>query len=301
MNRLNVEVVYNNDRRIFSVNHSLKLADVAKRCLNTFDLNVRDISGIHFFFVDANVYFCSNEDVQLDTSVHKFLDIYGPNFPIITITDINNEHTTQFWEDYENYFQQNSAQTFMFRPTINVTYSQPSSVAMEFEYNPQTGRFQSAQNQNNQPQQNAGQFSDIFMNLGTNILNNLNNRRNNQASQFDMFYNMYTPPRTTQNVWSSLFEQVLNNDGQRLVCRQADIDNLRRGSYGDMRNNGYILQECTQCTITLEDFTTDTQVVVLPCRHGFKERGIINWLRNCSNKCPTCRREVAAGVAQGFI
>ena len=116
----------------------------------------------------------------------------------------------------------------------------------------------------------------------------------------DFFYTM-PANNTTNNTLFNLFEQILTNDSERLVCRQTDINNLRRGTYGDLKNNNYILEECTQCTITLEDFTNNTQVIVLPCRHAFKEQGIINWLSNCSNKCPTCRREVAQGVTRGFI
>ena len=309
MNRLNVEICFNNNRRIFSINHSLKIADVAKRCLDIYDLSVNEITGIYFYFVDANVYFCSNEDVELDTSVRQFLDTYGPEFPVLTISNMNNQYTEKFREDLNNYFQQQNTQTYMYRPTINVTYSQPTPNTLEFDYNPQTRRFQqSRNNQQNNQQNNANPFSNIMRNLGTNILNNLNNiqqnspsnNQNNRNMYADFFYTM-PANNNTNNALYSLFEQVLTNDGERLVCRQTDINNLRRGTYGDLKNNNYILEECTQCTITLEDFTNNTQVIVLPCRHAFKEQGIINWLTNCSNKCPTCRREVSQGIPRGFI
>ena len=73
---------------------------------------------------------------------------------------------------------------------------------------------------------------------------------------------------------------------------QEDINRLPRGTFTELRQRNLILQECTQCNITLEEFQQQTRVIALPCKHAFKEEAIIQWLTNNSNRCPVCRMVV---------
>jgi hypothetical protein len=70
---------------------------------------------------------------------------------------------------------------------------------------------------------------------------------------------------------------------------EETINLLRRGSYSNLRE--HILHDCTQCTITLEDFSDTTEVIVLPCTHAFTVDGIKRWLQT-NTTCPTCRESV---------
>jgi predicted nucleic-acid-binding Zn-ribbon protein len=88
----------------------------------------------------------------------------------------------------------------------------------------------------------------------------------------------------------------LNGMEEVRVLTQEQIDALESGTYANLKNNQYILSDCTQCGITLESFTDNSEVIALPCKHAFMRNSITHWLRNNSNKCPTCRGIVAEGV-----
>ena len=50
-------------------------------------------------------------------------------------------------------------------------------------------------------------------------------------------------------------------------------------------------QECknSTCPITLQDLTTNDEIVKLPCNHSFQPKAIELWL-NCEKaECPVCR------------
>ena len=70
---------------------------------------------------------------------------------------------------------------------------------------------------------------------------------------------------------------------------EENINQLHRGEYSNLRE--HIIPECTQCTISLEDFSDTTEVIVLPCRHAFTADGIRTWLQT-NTTCPTCRGDI---------
>lgn len=54
-------------------------------------------------------------------------------------------------------------------------------------------------------------------------------------------------------------------------------------------------QPYTECPITREKFTDESEVIVLKCGHYFYENGIKPWLLNSSTKCPCCKAELREG------
>ena len=49
------------------------------------------------------------------------------------------------------------------------------------------------------------------------------------------------------------------------------------------------------CTICLEDFTGEEEVVLCPCKHCYHENCIKEWLR-LKNSCPLCKLNIRRGL-----
>ena len=47
--RYNIEVIYNNQVRLLTVNSSLYLNEVIRRMLNLYDASIYDVAGIYFY------------------------------------------------------------------------------------------------------------------------------------------------------------------------------------------------------------------------------------------------------------
>lgn len=76
-------------------------------------------------------------------------------------------------------------------------------------------------------------------------------------------------------------------------------ENINNESFKDRKNNIYIEKTsplCTDCTICLEKFLYNDNVIKLRCYHVFHPNCIDKWLNqriNTSsviNTCPTCRQ-----------
>jgi hypothetical protein len=128
----------------------------------------------------------------------------------------------------------------------------------------------------------------IFNNNPANNANNieieLNYLYNPERGQFNIIQNS---PRN--NIIDYIYNIITTTTAPGVS--QENINQLRRGTYENLRE--HIIPECTQCTISLEDFSDTTEVIVLPCRHAFTVDGIQRWLQT-NTTCPTCRER--AGV-----
>lgn len=337
MNRYNIQISHNNENRTFTINSASKLADFVQKCLLIYDIPIDSIGGIYFFFVDANVYLNDCAENSLSLSMEQFYSEYGTEHNQFCIDTNFNDTTVQFREEYKNIFNNtNNAQTYFYRPEIHIVnnyyshqsenpaaepaasqsqhqeqpqpqeQSQPQNqntsenqsrnngYAFEFnyDYDPSRGQFFLNQQQTNSP------FNDIMRTLGSSVLQSINQSRNQQNPLFGGARN------NTYAAFFDTFQRAFTGETDRRVLRTPEIDRLSSGNYGDLKNNNYILSDCTQCTITLEEFNNNTRVIALPCKHAFKENAIRTWLQNCSNRCPTCRATVAEGVSResnGFI
>jgi hypothetical protein len=132
----------------------------------------------------------------------------------------------------------------------------------------------------------------------TNVLNRIftNNAANN-ANNIEIELNyLYNPERGRFNIIqnparTNIIDYIYNFIRTPLTpgVNEETINQLRRGTYINLRD--HIIPECTQCTISLEDFSDSTEVIVLPCRHAFTVDGIRRWLQT-NTTCPTCRERV---------
>ena len=122
---------------------------------------------------------------------------------------------------------------------------------------------------------------------------------NNQANNIEIELNyLYNPDRGHFNIIqnpnrNNIIDYIYNFITTPLTpgVNEETINQLRRGTYTSLRE--HIISECTQCTISLEDFSDTTEVIVLPCRHAFTPDGIRRWLQT-NTTCPTCRGDIVS-------
>ena len=119
---------------------------------------------------------------------------------------------------------------------------------------------------------------------------NINDMPNNIVTNniIEMLYNYNN--RTINN-------SAMEDNNIIIALNDDDINKLKKKKYkditqDDLNNNEGIPQ---RCTISLDEFKDDDEIIITPCKHIFKEEYIINWLKNRSNKCPICRKEIGQG------
>ena len=309
MVKYNLNVSYENENRIVTVNHSTKLGKFVEKCLEIYDLSIENISGIYYYFVDANVYIGDCKENNLDRSFFQFFEEYGDDINNFTIDEEINHirqysDVNKFRNDYSNFksIPNNFGfSTYNYRPNFNITnnYYSGNSTQRSYVRRPVQRHIDITESDNDEisrPLNPPNNNTQSNINQPPQSSQNIGNTR-----QRAYLYNFDIPLGTTSNYFSNYAE--LMNSLTSLVDRSVEdtnvltrdeINNLRSGTYDSLRD--HILIDCTQCHITLEDFTANTQVRVLPCKHAFKENAIDQWLLNNSNKCPVCRVVVSEGV-----
>ena len=368
--KYHLSISYLNDIRKITVNSNTKISELIKKCLDIFDIQINIISGIYFFFCDADVYLGESEENDFNKTFNDFIEEYDHNDSrIFYIDPINLTNRSQsLIDDFKMkyaIYNNNNSQNYYFRPVINITnnYNQgfdlssdnetnsnfflnllnsysrirPNNLNQENRTQENTNRNQESINRNqentNRTQENTNRNQENTNRTqeNTNINQENTNRfswerpRSNDSDPnlrvpLTSFWNLpvdgqrtdsYISP--TSNLLQSIFSSALQNQNtpayvgafysslnglfnqENSVLSPIQLSHLRRGEYESLKNEGLILSECTQCNITLEDFSPNTMVIALPCKHAFQENAIRHWLLNNSNRCPVCRAEVAEG------
>jgi len=280
--RYNIEVIYNNQVRILTVNNSLYLNEVVRRMLNLYDVSIYDVAGIYFYNNLDIVYLDSTNDTGFDYLFGFFYNVYQANRYYIETME---QHNNRIVNPRMNYLVQQFQTNFITRNqvvgnnpiTINNYYNNHTTNTnhrnrnRNRNNNPRDEEMMAipplepapapapAQNQN----QAQGRLYEIIFDT-----NNLN---------FDNYIN---------NIWNTM----LNRD----IITMTAFNALPRGTYQNLRNQNVIHQECVRCGISLEDFQDDSEIVVLPCRHAFMEPQIRRWIiTDRHTTCPTCRAPVS--------
>jgi len=159
------------------------------------------------------------------------------------------------------------------------------------------------------------QFSNKYINfLMNNRMNNAN--RNNIANTFNtantfdtantintgntniprLFTRSYTIYPGMNNDNNSNWTELTNNllslfnlpTSTQSLLSEDEINQLEHGLYQNIRRDN---EPQTQCSISLQDFEDNSNVMRLPCNHLFMETSIRQWLRS-NNRCPLCRVEI---------
>lgn len=272
--RYNIEVIYNNQVRLLTVNSSLYLNEVIRRMLNLYDASIYDVAGIYFYNNLDPIYLDSTNDTGFDYLFGFFYNVYQATRYYIETME---QHNNRIVNPRMNYLVQQFQTNFITRNqlvgnnpiTINNYYNNHTT---------NTNHRPRNRNRNNPrdeemapiapaqaaaPAQNQGRLYEIIFDT-----NNIN---------FDNYIN---------TIWNTM----LNRDTITTTAFNA----LPRGTYQNLRNQNVIHQECVRCGISLEDFQDDSNVVVLPCRHAFMEPQIRRWIiTDRHTTCPTCRAPVS--------
>lgn len=137
-------------------------------------------------------------------------------------------------------------------------------------------------------------YSSVLGNFSNIINRNYGNLRNSQEP-----VHYQTIPLTS---YSNVFNNLLNSfgltntgltDDVKIVLTDQEISQLKRVKFKDISSCN---QEQNKCTICLDEFNDDDDIIELKCGHHFHEECIVHWFKTCSNKCPICREEIARGV-----
>ena len=76
----------------------------------------------------------------------------------------------------------------------------------------------------------------------------------------------------------------------KITLTNNEINDLDIKLYKDCSNN-----VSKNCVICLLDFEDNDEITLLKCSHCFHKNCIFKWLKNNSNQCPICRKEIAKG------
>ena len=279
--RYNIEVIYNNQVRILTVNNGLYLNEVVRRMLNLYDVSIYDVAGIYFYNNLDIVYLDSTNDTGFDYLFGFFYNVYQANRYYIETME---QHNNRIVNPRMNYLVQQFQTNFITRN--QVVGNNPITINNYYNnHTTNTNHRNRNRNRNNNPRdeemtaipplepapapapaqnqnQAQGRLYEIIFDT-----NNLN---------FDNYIN---------NIWNTM----LNRD----IITMTAFNALPRGTYQNLRNQNVIHQECVRCGISLEDFQDDSEIVVLPCRHAFMEPQIRRWIiTDRHTTCPTCRAPV---------
>jgi len=314
------DVSFRDEARRITMNNMTKIGHFIEKSIAIYDLNVDDISGIYFVNND-------NQEIFLNDSIHtKFFDTISvllreySQIQLFTITTSRHLRTpnliNKFRREYKRFITNNSQpnnRIFFDRPYMNVTnnyYGQQPQQDFSLNQLNQPITYYRAEMYvtnnyfNNQPDsqprpehasspsQPQPQPQPHVRNPEPDIINRI---FNNNPIEIELNY-LYNPERGQFNIIqnsprNNIIDYIYNFITTTTApgVNQETINQLRRGEYTNLRE--HIIPECTQCTISLEDFSDATEVIVLPCRHAFTVDGIQRWLQT-NTTCPTCRERV---------
>ena len=120
--------------------------------------------------------------------------------------------------------------------------------------------------------------SDDYLEVNTLTNEYINIIRNTISDTFDTFQN-----HNDLNINNNNFDENII-----IALTKEDFDELE--IIGEDEN----IQD-EKCNICLTELDKDNKIIKLKCGHFFDYECIENWLRKHSNKCPTCRIEIAKG------
>jgi hypothetical protein len=321
------DVSFRNEARRVTVNDNNKIGHFIEKSIGIYDLNIDDISGIYFVDNDNQEIFLNDSIyTKFFDTISVFLRQYS-QIQLFTITTSRHLRTpnliNKFRREYKRFITNNSQpnnRVFFDRPYMNVTnnyygqqpqqdfslnqlntpitYYRAEMYVTNNYFNDQPDRpNERVSNPRPEPQPQPQPqvripepdiINRIFNNNPANNANNieieLNYLYNPERGQFNIIQNS---PRN--NIIDYIYNFITTTNATGV--NQETINQLRRGTYANLRE--HIIPECTQCTISLEDFLDTTEVIVLNCRHAFTVDAIQRWLQT-NTTCPTCRGDIVS-------
>jgi hypothetical protein len=139
------------------------------------------------------------------------------------------------------------------------------------------------------------------MNNFTDIINR-NNRTSDGRPISNFSFQYQTVPLTSySNVLNNLMGGFSRsgtnynlNEDVKMILTDDEINKLKVMKKSEILDLNRTEQH--NCTVCLDEIKHEEDVIFLDCNHFFHKKCIETWFKNCSNKCPICRVEVAKGV-----
>ncbi|KAH0789797.1 E3 ubiquitin-protein ligase RING1-like isoform X2 [Histomonas meleagridis] len=163
----------------------------------------------------------------------------------------------------------------------NLPYESPAPQPISFSFNLPIGeimRTLTTPPANGQPPN----LVSTIMNMAQTILSNITrNTGNAVGSVGDYFFGNEEQLRLLADRLFQMSQQSLGSP----PATESFINSLQPVRYGD--------SDCVEdtCSICLDHFEEDTEIVLLPCRHGFHQNCITQWLK-LHSECPSCRHKL---------
>jgi len=324
------DVSFRNEARRVTINENTKIGHFIEKAIGIYDLNIDDVSGFYFINDDNQEVFLHDRSYTKFFETMAILLREYPYITLFTITTSRHLRTPQsinkFRREYKRFITNNNNQSnnriFFDRPYMNVinnyygqqhspdilnnqlnqpiTYYRAEMYVTNNYFNDQPDR-PAERYSHTRPQPHPQPQSQPQPQPQPQPTVRIPEPYNNQANNIEIELNyLYSPERGRFNiiqnpVRNNIIDYIYNFITTPLTpgVNEETINQLRRGTYTSLRD--HIIPECTQCTISLEDFLETTEVIVLPCRHAFTVDGIRRWLRS-NTTCPTCRERVGAEV-----
>ena len=113
----------------------------------------------------------------------------------------------------------------------------------------------------------------------------------------------------TTNLFNSILDSIgtgidTNNHQQndiRVTMQRDENKELTYIKYNDITPqycSTHSIVKTTDCTICLENFQNDDDILITKCKHLFHKKCAVQWLTNYSVKCPICKNKIVKGTAQ---
>ena len=271
--RYNIEVIYNNQVRLLTVNSSLYLNEVIRRMLNLYDASIYDVAGIYFYNNLDPIYLDSTNDTGFDYIFGYFYNVYQATRYYIETME---QHNNRIVNTRMNYLVQQFQTNFITRNQLVAN----NPITINNYYNNHTT------NTNHRPR-NRNRNNPRDEEMAPIAPEQAPAPAQNQGRLYEIIFD--TNNINLDNYINTIWNTILNRDTITTTAFNA----LPRGTYQNLRNQNIIHQECVRCGISLEDFQNDSEVIVLPCRHAFMEPQIRRWIiTDLHTTCPTCRAPV---------
>jgi hypothetical protein len=104
------------------------------------------------------------------------------------------------------------------------------------------------------------------------------------------------------NTFNSVLNNDIENEDVKVVAVKSELDNLSYITYkklkeqiqlGDISGGGL-----TECSICIENFEDDDEILYTKCCHTFHKECINKWITEYNIKCPICKKDVTLGAPQ---
>jgi hypothetical protein len=133
------------------------------------------------------------------------------------------------------------------------------------------------------------------MNILSDISGGINNINNINEYELNMLGDEYFRNLIERNIMSNMLLNNQNNNSLNNsfneISKYKNV--LSEKGRKKLKTKKYRKNSCTNdtCVITQEKFKTNDDIIVLPCKHGFKKE-ILEWLENEHAECPVCRMKL---------